>query len=540
MATLIQIKRGTGTTGPLADITKGGELAYAQDTGSDGTGAKLFIQAVDSTNTPQVHEVGGKFYTDLTNANAADLAAATHLKTANELARRDASGVIAADIDGTASSWATARTVTFGGAGDVTGSFSIDGTGDVVDVELQVQNAEASELSGDVLSDSGLVTILNNGAAQDGSDATFKGDILSNDGLVKIVENGTDGTNASFRGDVLAVDGTSVLDSGTDGSDATFTGDVSGNASSASALSGAVTVTLGGDGSDATGSATFTAAGDTATIGVTLADSGVVAGTVGSTSEVPVLDIDSKGRVTGISTATIDTAFTVGADTGDDDLVAGGETLNFVGTSGEIETAVSNNQIQIGLPDDVTVAGNLTVNGTTTTINTANVDVEDSLVHYARANTFEEGAADSLDIGFAGTYSDGSQTLTAGLFRDASDGSKKFRLFEDTTEDLSGTNVVDTLAEGYSVATLVAGIEAGSMLINGDTGVMSGGTINGLAAAISVADGGTGASTHTENAVLFGNGTGAIQSATGSLGDVMFLDPTTGVPTFGALDGGTF
>ena len=56
----------------------------------------------------------------------------------------------------------------------------------------------------------------------------------------------------------------------------------------------------------------------------------------------------------------------IGADSGsNDNVTVGTDTLNFAGTTNEIETTVSNNQIQIGLPNNVTVSGNLTVNGNT-------------------------------------------------------------------------------------------------------------------------------------------------------------------------------
>ena len=62
----------------------------------------------------------------------------------------------------------------------------------------------------------------------------------------------------------------------------------------------------------------------------------------------------------------IDTTLTISADSGsNDNVTVGTDTLNFAGTTNEIETTVSNNQIQIGLPNNVTVTGNLTVNGNT-------------------------------------------------------------------------------------------------------------------------------------------------------------------------------
>ena len=62
----------------------------------------------------------------------------------------------------------------------------------------------------------------------------------------------------------------------------------------------------------------------------------------------------------------LDTTLTISADSGsNDNVTVGTDTLNFAGTTNEVNTTVSNNQIQIGLPNNVTVSGNLTVNGNT-------------------------------------------------------------------------------------------------------------------------------------------------------------------------------
>ena len=57
-------------------------------------------------------------------------------------------------------------------------------------------------------------------------------------------------------------------------------------------------------------------------------------------------------------------SLTIAADSGSNDTVALlTDTLTFAGTANEVNTTVSDNQIQIGLPDDVTITGELNVNG---------------------------------------------------------------------------------------------------------------------------------------------------------------------------------
>ena len=58
-------------------------------------------------------------------------------------------------------------------------------------------------------------------------------------------------------------------------------------------------------------------------------------------------------------------SFTVAGDSGSDTFNTG-ETLTFAGTAKEINTTVTNNQVQIGLPDDVIIANNFKVSGIST------------------------------------------------------------------------------------------------------------------------------------------------------------------------------
>ena len=68
------------------------------------------------------------------------------------------------------------------------------------------------------------------------------------------------------------------------------------------------------------------------------------------------------------------------------------ETLTFAGTANEITVSTATaDTLTIGLPDDVIIAGDLTVNGTTTTLNTQNLLVEDAFILLASGST---GATD--------------------------------------------------------------------------------------------------------------------------------------------------
>ena len=145
----------------------------------------------------------------------------------------------------------------------------------------------------------------------------------------------------------------------------------------------------------------------------------------------------------------------------------------------------------------VTISGNLVVSGTTTTVNTEEINLADNTIVL---NSNHSGAP-SQDAGF---------TVNRGTSANVS-------LLWDETEDYwtFGTETVDI--QDVSI---------------------SGGTITGITD-IAVADGGTGKSTVTTNAVLYGQGTSALAEATGSAHQILQLN-ASGVPVFGNIDGGTF
>ena len=156
-----------------------------------------------------------------------------------------------------------------------------------------------------------------------------------------------------------------------------------------------------------------------------------------------------------------------------------GGTITFSGTSNEVEVAESSGTITIGLPNDVTIGGNLTVSGTTTTVNSTTVTIDDPLVKYADNNS-----GNSVDFGFYGKYVQSSTTKFAGLVWDASQ-SDKFRLFHGNQSEPSTT--VDTSSTGHTTGTLLANLEGNvtgnvtgtvSSISNFDTDNLSEGSSN--------------------------------------------------------------
>jgi hypothetical protein len=194
---------------------------------------------------------------------------------------------------------------------------------------------------------------------------------------------------------------------------------------------------------------------------------------------------------------------------------------SITGTANQVAASAGTGAITLSLPNDViipnnlTVTGDLIVQGTAVTLNTATVTIEDPLVKFGNGNP-----SDALSIGFYGQYTSGGTKYT-GLYRDTSD--SKFRLFDALATDPT-TNSIS--AGNITIATLVANL--------------SGGTVSGLSADITVSDGGTGVGTFTTNGVLFGNATGSLKvTSAGTDGQVLQVN-ASGVPIFAGLDGGTY
>ena len=169
----------------------------------------------------------------------------------------------------------------------------------------------------------------------------------------------------------------------------------------------------------------------------------------------------------------------IAGDSGTGAIDLDSETLTIAGTANEVTTAMSGNTLTVGLPTNVTIAGNLTVSGTQTTVSSTTVNVADPMLSLATNN----GSADAVDIGFYGLYdTSGSQDLYSGLFRDASD-SGKWKLYKDSQAE--PTTTVNVSATGHATGTLVANLEGNvtGNVVGNLTGNVTGNT-SGTAATV--------------------------------------------------------
>ena len=563
MSTIIQIKRSSGATAPATSALLEGEMAYAQDASNNGASAKLYIESVEG-ETAAIHAVGGKYFTDKVDARLIDATTtvgggATFAEGTNNGAHKitvKAPNTLAADYtltlpvndgdadqylktDGSgATSWAaipsgsftlsdnqgtpntdtftTGGTLTFAGTAGIKTTVSDNQVGIVADITGTTALTALADADEFLVYDASA-TANRKITAEDIGDyiyAAVSGDItITEAGVASIAANsvalGTDTTGNYVATAAGTANQITVTGSGSETAaitvalttDVTLVGDLTVGGNDIKANGGTTAITLSG--------ADVAVAGDLTVTGNDIKSSSATAITLDAANVAIAGDLTVTGNDIKSSSATALTL--AGADV----TVAGDLTV----TGNDIKSSGGTTALTLS-GANVTVAGNLTVSGTTTTVNSTTLTVTDPLVFVGNDNN----ATDAVDIGLFGMYdTSGSLDLYSGIFRDASDG--KWKLFKDSQS--APTTTVNLAATGYTVATLVANLE--------------GGTVSSLASAITVPNGGTGAGTFTANGVMFGNGTSALGvTAAGTAGQVLLSGGSGAAPSFGNIDGGTY
>jgi len=164
---------------------------------------------------------------------------------------------------------------------------------------------------------------------------------------------------------------------------------------------------------------------------------------------------------------------------------------------------------------NLTVYGNLNIEGTTTTISASNLSITDNLIYLNEGSNIT-----NPDLGWTGNYNDGTYRH-AGMFRDASD-SGIFKIFKNYTPEPSQS--IDTAHGTFALADLSVGTLYGS--IASTNGVVSGSSQITYASISSIPAGIVSGSSQ----VSLGSASGNIALATQTTGDyVASLVASTGV-----------
>ena len=355
------------------------------------------------------------------------------------------------------------------------------------------------------------------------------------------------------------------------------------------------------------------------TVNIDLDDTAVTPNSYGSNTQIPTFTVDQQGRLTAAGQVAVATALTVDGDTGAQDVDILTDDLQILGTTNEIETAVTkvgtDVKVVVGLPNDVTVgndltvttdlvvgsnkltvagatgntvvdgtlqvngnvslgnatsdtvviAGNLTVQGTTTTVESTTVTLDDPVI--ALADNTSSNTSDGLDRGVRFKWGTGSAVATGFFGFDIQ--SQRFVFTKD--EDLSGAenasapwsdaefgniygtgadlgNITVGIADDQTITTtagkLVLDSATNEVEVNADLDLNGNLDVSGtvtLGNDLAVIHGGTGVSSFTGNGVFISNGAGtALSQVTGTQGKLIQFNGS-GVPFASeVIDGGTY
>jgi|TARA_B100001094_G_scaffold277569_1_gene286520 hypothetical protein len=380
---------------------------------------------------------------------------------------------------------------------------------------------------------SGIQNIVEDTTPQLGGALDVNGNALvsTSDGNIALTPNGTGEVDISKVDiDSGAIDGTAI------GANSASTGAFTTLASSGN-------TTLG----DASGdTVTFNAAG------ITLANATTVTGTFADLGTVTTADINGgsiDGAVIGAASAAAGT-FT--------NLTASGTTISITDSNGSgvidgvnigANSAGTGAFTSVTTSGTLTVGGNLTVNGTTTTIDSATLTVEDPMIQLAKNNS--GGAANAFDQGLF--FNRGSLDNVSFLWDESAD---EFVAAVTASED--GTTAGNVTLDSYAglrvgvlkgselqTGTIKAADGTASSTIANSTGVhtiassvltttdINGGTIDGATIGGATPGAITGTTITSTGNVVFGDATGDSVTITGN--SIVLSNTPTVTGTFADL-----
>ena len=348
----------------------------------------------------------------------------------------DSSGTLLVNAP-TATKLLTARTISL--SGDVAGSVSFDGSGNA-DITATIQAnsvALGTDTTGNYVA---TIDVSGTGLSVSGSGSENAG--------VTITSNATNLNTAST---IVARDVSGNFSAGT------ITAALSGNATTASTLQTARTISLSGD---VAGSVSFDGSGN-ADISTTIQPNSIALGTdttgnymvnVAAGTGVSVSHTQGEG-----STATVSIGQAVGTT---DNVTFNNVTVNGTLSSDDITST------NISVAGNATITGNLTVSGTTTTVNSTTIALADANLELAR-NATTAAQANGAGITVTGPATPATITYTSADDR------------WNLNKNLNVTTVYGALSGNASTASAwqtartlsYTGDATGSMSVDGSTNV---------------------------------------------------------------------
>lgn len=329
------------------------------------------------------------------------------------------------------------------------GNVTVSGTLDVTStINFNNTTTSTSTTTGSVVIDGG-VGIANN---------VYIGGDLDVSGTNKNI-------TGNLKGDVKSTNGTTILDSGTDGTDASFTGDVTGNADTATTWETPREIELTGD---VTGTVTGVNGGGDISISTTIAADSVALGT------------DTTGNY--VASLVAGTGITLTDNSGE-------------GATPTIEIGQDVSTTSDVTFNDVTIDGNLTVSGSTTTVLSEVVNIEDSIITLNSNLANNVNPPDNADAGISvnrgalaaktfywdeseDKWTVGSETLVASTFEG------------DLTGDVTGNADTSTTAGQLTTARTITlgGDLTGSASFDGSADVTISATVSSYSHTHSISD----------------------------------------------------